>query len=147
MSDYPHITVATVVEKDGKFLMVEERAAGAEVYNQPAGHLELGETLLQAALRETLEETRWEVKLNGFIGIYHFTSPANGITYVRHCFSALAVTEQLNAQLDPDIQQVLWLSLDQIKAAKNRLRSPLVLTAVNDYLTKPLYPLSLLTCC
>ena len=73
MSDYPHITVATVVEKDGKFLMVEERSDGALVYNQPAGHLELGESLLEAAVRETLEETRWQVEVNGFIGVYHFT--------------------------------------------------------------------------
>ena len=127
--------------------MVEERAAGALVYNQPAGHLELGETLLEAAIRETLEETRWQIELTGFIGIYHFTSPANGITYVRHCFSGRAVTEQINAQLDPDIEQALWLSSDQIKAAKNRLRSPLVLTAIEDYLNKPLHPLALLTCC
>lgn len=147
MSDYPHITVATVVERDGKFLMVEEHAGGSLVYNQPAGHLEIGETLLEAAIRETLEETRWQVELNGFIGIYHFTSPTNGITYVRHCFSADAVSERANAQLDPDINQALWLDLEQIKAARASLRSPLVLTAVEDYLNKPLYSLSLLTCC
>jgi ADP-ribose pyrophosphatase YjhB (NUDIX family) len=147
VSDYPHITVATVVEKDGKFLMVEERSDGALVYNQPAGHLELGESLLEAAVRETLEETRWQVEVNGFIGVYHFTSPANGITYVRHCFSARAVTERIDAQLDPDINQALWMDLNQIKQAQARLRSPLVLSAVEDFLTKPLYPLSLLTYC
>jgi 8-oxo-dGTP pyrophosphatase MutT (NUDIX family) len=147
VSNYPHITVATVVKRGGKFLMVEERSGGELVYNQPAGHLELGETLLEAAMRETLEETRWQVDLTGFIGIYHFTSAANGITYVRHCFSAVAVTEFVSAQLDPDIEQALWLDLDQIKAAENRLRSPLVLNAIEDFLTKPLYPLSLLTCC
>ncbi len=147
MSDYPHITVATVVEKDGKFLMVEERSNGSLVYNQPAGHLELGESLLEAAVRETLEETRWQVEITGFIGIYHFTSPANGITYVRHCFSALALTEVADAQLDPDINQALWMDLNQIKHAQAHLRSPLVLTAVEDFLSKPIYPLSILSYC
>ncbi len=147
MTDYPHITVATVVHKDGKFLMVEERSTGALVYNQPAGHLELGETLIEAALRETLEETRWQVELHGLIGIYQFKSAANGITYVRHCFAAKPLAEIADAELDADIEQALWLTHKQIQAAASKLRSPLVLTAIHDYLNKPLYPLSLLTCC
>lgn len=127
--------------------MVEERSGGELVYNQPAGHLELGETLLEAAVRETLEETRWQVELTGFIGIYHFTSPANGITYVRHCFSAVADKERVDARLDPDIERVLWLDLDHIKAPETRLRSPLVVNAIEDYLSQKPSPLSLLTCC
>lgn len=144
MDDYPHITVATVVEKEGKYLMVKERSDGAIVYNQPAGHLELGETLLQAAVRETAEETAWQVKLSAFLGVYHFVSPNNGITYIRHCFVAQAIKELEDRSLDPDIEEALWLELDEIKQLKSQLRSPLVLTTIEDYLVKPLYPLSVL---
>lgn len=88
MSWQPHITVATVVERDGKFLFVEEFKAGQHVFNQPAGHLEANETLAQAALRETLEETAWDVELTGVVGIYLYTAPSNGVTYQRICFAA-----------------------------------------------------------
>ncbi|WP_343586978.1 NUDIX domain-containing protein, partial [Pseudomonas sp.] len=78
MTWQPHITVATIVEHEGKFLFVEEFKAGQHVFNQPAGHLEPNETLPQAALRETLEETAWEVELTGVVGIYLYTAPSNG---------------------------------------------------------------------
>ena len=84
----PHITVATVIEDQGRFLLVEELKAGRLVLNQPAGHLEANENLREAAIRETLEETGWEVELTGLVGIYLYTAPSNGITYQRVCFAA-----------------------------------------------------------
>jgi 8-oxo-dGTP pyrophosphatase MutT (NUDIX family) len=147
LTNYPHITVATIIERDGKFLMVKERSAGLMVYNQPAGHLELGETLMEAAVRETLEETAWRIELTAFLGIYHFTSQANGITYVRHCFVGNAHEHLVNSALDPDIEEALWMDFDTLLEQKNNLRSPLVLTAIQDYLTKPHYPLSLISPC
>ena len=86
MHQLPHITVATIVERAGKFLMVKENSGGRLVYNQPAGHVEVKESLLDAAIRETLEETAWRVNLEKLLGIYQYTSPENGITYIRHCF-------------------------------------------------------------
>lgn len=127
--------------------MVKERSAGVLVYNQPAGHLELGETLMEAAIRETLEETAWKVELTAFLGIYHFTSKANGITYVRHCFIANAVEHLANSPLDPDIEEAVWVDLETLSKPQLCLRSPLVLVAVQDYLSKPHYPLSLLSPC
>lgn len=147
MTDYPHITVASVIEREGKFLMVKERSAGLLVCNQPAGHLELGETLMEAAIRETLEETAWKIELTAFLGIYHFTSRANGITYVRHCFIGNALEHFADSALDSDIEEALWMDLDTLLEPKTTLRSPLVLEAIQDYLTKPHHPLSLISPC
>lgn len=147
MTDYPHITVATVIENNGKFLMVQERAQGVMVFNQPAGHLELGETLAEAAIRETLEETAWQVELTAFLGIYHFKSKANGITYVRHCFIGKALELLENRALDPDIERALWLDPDTITNPQTQLRSPLVAQAVTDYYSNPHYPLSMISPC
>ena len=85
----PHITVATIVEDNGRFLMVEELKSGRTVLNQPAGHLDPNETLTEAAIRETLEETGWDVQPTGVLGIYLYTAPSNGVTYQRVCFCLL----------------------------------------------------------
>lgn len=127
--------------------MVKERSNGNTVVNQPAGHLELGETLPEAAIRETLEETAWRVELTGFLGIYHFKSQANGITYVRHCFIGKAIEHLENLPLDPDIEAALWLDSGSIQNGTTLLRSPLVSQAVTDFYTKPHYPLSLISPC
>lgn len=145
MTELPHITVATVVENDGKFLMVKEHSGGSIVYNQPAGHLELGETLIAAAERETLEETTWQVRVSHFLGIYHHTSPANGICYVRHCFIAQPLQILQSAVLDSAIEEVEWLRPEAIAALKNELRSPMVLNTLNDYLKGIRYPLNLIS--
>lgn len=129
----PHITVATVVEKDGKFLLVQESPNGKRVLNQPAGHMENGETLLNAAIRETLEETCWHVKLIGALGISQYRSPNKLVTYVRHTFSAQALALDENAIRDPDIIDIVWLSYEEIVARKNELRSPLVLNDIERY--------------
>ncbi|KAA1193060.1 NUDIX hydrolase [Pseudohalioglobus sediminis] len=138
----PHVTVAVVVERDGHYLMVEERdeLAGGLVFNQPAGHLEPGEGLLQAALRETLEETGWSVQLTGVIGVSLATAP-NGITYYRTSFAAQPVTEVEGAIIDADIERVHWLSYEEIVANSARLRSPLVLPTIEQYRKGHHYPL------
>ena len=131
----PHVTVATVVEDQGRFLLVEEQAEGRVVFNQPAGHLEANESLLQAALRETLEETGWEVELTGVTGIYLYTSPHNGVTYQRVCFAARPLRHRPDLPLDDGIIGPRWLSREEIIAAEVRWRSPLLLRCIDDYLT------------
>ncbi|HGM5579801.1 TPA: NUDIX hydrolase [Pseudomonas putida] len=144
MTWQPHITVATVVEQDGKFLFVEEFKAGLHVFNQPAGHLEANETLTEAALRETLEETAWEVELTGVIGIYLYTAPSNGVTYQRICFAARPLRHRPDLPLDSDIVRAVWLTREQLLAEPERWRSELVPRCLDDYLTGPLHSLSLL---
>ncbi|WXL27602.1 NUDIX hydrolase [Ectopseudomonas mendocina] len=130
----PHITVATVVEQDGKFLLVEELKAGRLVLNQPAGHLEANETLREAAIRETLEETGWDVELTGLLGIYLYTAPSNGVTYQRVCFTAKALRHHPDRQLDEGITRALWLSPEELAAEASRCRSELIIRCVDDYL-------------
>jgi ADP-ribose pyrophosphatase YjhB (NUDIX family) len=139
----PHITVATVVERDGTFLLVEELKAGRLVLNQPAGHLEANETLRQAAIRETLEETGWDVELTGFLGIYLYTAPSNGVTYQRVCFTAKALQHHPHKQLDEGINRALWLSRDELAAQAERCRSELIIRCIDDYLRGSTGPLEL----
>ncbi|MCB1671509.1 MAG: NUDIX hydrolase [Gammaproteobacteria bacterium] len=147
MQWYPHKTVATIVEQDRRFLMVEEQADGMVVYNQPAGHLEAGETLLEAARRETLEETGWEVEPLRFLGLYHYVSSANQVSYIRSCFIARPLSHDRDRLLDPDIIAAHWLTLEQIRQLESagRLRSPVVLQVLEDYLSGVSYPLSVIT--
>ena len=141
----PHVTVATVVEQDGRYLMVEEHDAlsGGLVFNQPAGHLDPGERLIDAALRETLEETGWEVRLTGVVGISLATAP-NGITYYRTSFAAQPLQALETATLDPDIHAVHWMTYEEILANSARMRSPLVLPTIEQYRQGHCYPLELI---
>ena len=142
-----HSSVATIVEKDGKFLMVEETDTNAQgtavVFNQPAGHLEDRETLFSAALRETLEETAWDVELTALIGLYHYPAP-NGVTYIRHCFSAKPVRHHRQQKLDKGIIRAHWLSAQDIMDPAFRARSPIVRRCLQDYLDGRRYPLNLI---
>ncbi len=140
MPDSIHLTVATVVPRDGRYLMVRESDGGLEVINQPAGHVEPGETLQQAALRETLEETGWQVRLTGLLGFSHYRSPRNGKTYYRVTFVADPVAEVPGAVLDPDILAVHWLSHDELRG-NGQLRSPLVLSDIEKHIGNIFYPL------
>lgn len=144
MSFKPHITVATIVEDHGRFLFVEEFKAGQHVFNQPAGHLEANETLTEAALRETLEETAWDVELTGVVGIYLYTAPSNGVTYQRICFAARPLRHHPGKPLDSDITRAVWLTRDELLAEPSRWRSGLVPRCLDDYLSGPLHSLSLL---
>lgn len=129
----PHITVACIVEKDGKFLMVKETKDGLTVYNQPAGHLEPKESLQQAAQRETLEETAWHIVLESALRVTLFTAPNNGVTYLRNTFVAKAVSHCADCALDSDIDEVLWLSYEDILGLEDQLRSPVVLSDIEYY--------------
>ena len=144
MSWPPHITVACIIEKDGKFLMIEEISNGKEVYNQPAGHLDPNETLEAAAIRETYEESGWHVKPTHVLGISKYVSEHNGTIYYRHSFIAEAIERDNAATLDEGIIQALWLSYDELKAQPDKLRSPLVLKNIEQYLSGQKYPLSII---
>ena len=133
MDWHPHITVATVIEDQGRFLLVEELKAGRLVLNQPAGHLEANENLREAAIRETLEETGWEVELTGLVGIYLYTAPSNGITYQRVCFAAKAVRHDAQRPLDDGIVAARWLSREELAQQPERWRSELVPRCIDDY--------------
>lgn len=137
----PHATVATVVERDGRFLIVEELSGGAVVLNQPAGHIEENERFTDAALRETMEETCWQVKLKHLIGLYAYRSESNDITYHRLCYAAEAVEHHPDRPLDEGILQALWLTRDELAARSDQLRSPMVLKCIDDYLAGKAFPL------
>lgn len=138
----PHATVATVVERDGKFLLVEEYSQGRRVLNQPAGHLEPNESLLEAAVRETLEETCWHVALTGYLGVT-IINAANGICYLRHSFTAQAVEFDDSATRDGSILNTHWLTRDEIAASATDLRHAVVLDIVDQYLENGVASLSL----
>ncbi len=138
----PHVTVATVVSRAGQLLLVEEDKDGRRVLNQPAGHLEQGESLLEAALRETREETGWDVRLTGFIGTYQWQA-ADGSPFLRFAFAAEPVQHHPQQPLDDGIVQALWLTPTALQAEMARLRSPLVWQTVSDWLAGQRFPLSM----
>lgn len=140
----PHVTVATVIERMGRFLMVEELVEGKAVLNQPAGHLEADESLRDAAIRETLEETGWDIELTGVIGIYLYTAPSNGTTYQRICFAGQARRHRVDHPLDDGIIGPRWLTPDELDTLRGQWRSELVMTCIRDYLNGPAYPLDLI---
>jgi len=142
MDWHPHVTVATVVEDNGRFLLVEEYAGDQLVFNQPAGHLEPNETLVEAALRETLEETGWTVEIQGLVGIGLYTAPSNDVTYYRTCFFAKPVAHDAQRKLDAGIERAVWLTYAEIKMLAPRMRSPLVTKVIEQYLNGHRYPLT-----
>ncbi|HBX60249.1 MAG TPA: NUDIX hydrolase [Methylophaga sp.] len=124
--------------------MVEEEINGKMTLNQPAGHLEDGESLIEAVIRETLEETAWQFTPESLIGIYRWRHQQTENTYIRFCFSG-SVGEKLDRPLDTDIHQAVWLDADTIKQRRSQFRSPLVEQCLQDYLAGKRYPLDLLT--
>jgi len=144
----PDVTVATVVVRDGSVLMVEEMAHGQMVFNQPAGHLEPDESLLEAALRETREETAWEVELTAFIGAYQWRAVnpdgSGGRHYLRFAFAAQPLSHDPDRALDEGIVRALWMTPTELQQAQTRHRSPLVWQVVADYLAGRRSPLSML---
>lgn len=145
----PDVTVATVVVEGGRLLMVEETVGGRLVLNQPAGHLEPDESLAEAALRETREETGWEVRLTAFIGAYQWTAPvgadgSGGRHFLRFAFAAEPVSHDPLLRLDEGIVRALWLAPAELEAQQSRHRSPLVWMAVADFLAGRRHPLDLL---
>lgn len=141
----PRTTVAVIVEEAMGFLMVEERDGdGRLVLNQPAGHLEEGESLVAAACRETLEETGWELSPEGLVGVYKWRVPDRGPTYVRYCFFGRALRRHRNRPVDSDIAEAAWLSARDILSQTHRHRSPMVARCLQDYLDGRHYALDLI---
>jgi len=141
----PDITVAALVLHEGRFLMVEEQVRGACVLNQPAGHVEPGESLLEAVVRETLEETGWKVLPTGVVGVYQWSDPDDGNrAYLRFVLAAEALGHDADRVLDAGIVRALWLSPGEMRDSASPPRSPLVLAAVADFLSGQRLPLSVL---
>jgi len=141
----PDVTVAAVVERDGRFLLIEEHVGKRVVINQPAGHLEQNETLIDAVVRETLEETAWDFLPEAIAGIYLLQQPERNTTYLRVAFIGKATHHHSERRLDHGIRRTLWLSRDETAQRATLLRSPLVLQCMDDYLRGQRHPLSLLT--
>ena len=139
----PEITVAAITESDGRFLVVEERINQRLVFNQPAGHVEQGESLLTAVIREVREETAWRFEPASLIGVYLWRSPQSGVTTMRFAFSGAVDDHQASQPLDQGIIGTHWLSRADLQKREARLRSPLVLRCIEDYLGGKRQPLDL----
>ncbi|PKM23025.1 MAG: NUDIX hydrolase [Gammaproteobacteria bacterium HGW-Gammaproteobacteria-14] len=137
----PHITVATIVERDGHFLMVREESEGRIVLNQPAGHVEAGESLIQAAFRETLEETAWQVEITGLLGLYVYQPRRGAGVYYRICFSAEPRQHDPRQKLDTGIIEAVWLTPEALHERHMEHRGPLVQRCIDDYLSGRRLPL------
>ncbi len=142
----PAVTVAAVIEREARFLLVEERSPeGERVLNQPAGHWEAGETLVEACMRETLEETACRFVPRALVGVYRWRSTAADETYLRFAFCGDAGFVDAGRPLDEGILRTVWLSAAELRLLpRERLRSPLVLACVEDYLAGRRYPLDLI---
>lgn len=138
------MTVATLVERDGRWLFVEERINGEPVLNQPAGHWEDGESLIEAAVRETREETAWQVTPDALLGIYSYRPPDLPYTFLRIAFTARALAFDAEQPLDDGILRALWLSPNECRAASERHRSPMVQRCLDDALAGRRLPLEAL---
>ncbi len=140
----PNTTVAAVIERDGRFLMVEETTREGTRINQPAGHLEPGESLLAAAVREALEETAYDFAPESLLGIYRWQHPATGATYVRVALTGRVSGPRPGRALDRGIERALGLAIEELRLASERHRSPRVLRCVADHAAGRRYPLELL---
>ena len=138
----PSVTVAAVIERDGRFLFVEERIDGRLVLNQPAGHLDPGESLVAACRREVLEETAHRFEPEGLVGVYRWHYAAKDVTFLRFCFVGRVLGTEQRA-LDKEIVQLHWLTPDALKQRSAQHRSPLVQKCVDDYLAGRRFPLEL----
>lgn len=146
-NSYPtlHVTASSVLEQDGRFLLVEEAANGQIVINQPSGHVEERESPIAATVRETLEETGWTYQPTAIIGIYFYFSPNVQITYQRICFTGKLIKYDSDHPLDDVIIKPLWLTRDELTRQTYQLRSPMVLQCIDDYLAGKRYDLNLIT--
>jgi 8-oxo-dGTP pyrophosphatase MutT (NUDIX family) len=141
----PNVTVAAIIERDGRFLLVEEHADGGLALNQPAGHLDEGESLADAVRRETLEETTWHFEPQALLGIYRWVHPAKAVTYLRFAFVGRLLRQESERALDDGIVRTAWLTPDEARRERHRHRSPQVQRCIDDYCAGRRYPLELLT--
>jgi 8-oxo-dGTP pyrophosphatase MutT (NUDIX family) len=142
----PSVTVAAVIERDGRFLMIEEETSEGLRINNPAGHLDPGETPAEGCAREALEETAWHFRATHLLGVYisRFQRSTTGedITYLRFAFTGELGQEEKGRALDHGIVRTLWMTPEELRATADRHRSPLVLKCLEDYLAGVRYPLS-----
>ena len=138
----PQTTVAAVIEQDGKFLLVEEETAEGIRFNQPAGHLEEGESLFAAVIRETYEETAHHFEPQHLLGVYHWRHPTKDLTYLRFAFTGNVTGFDPDQKLDDGIIRAVWMTLDEIRNTQDVHRSPQVLASVEHYLAGQRFPLS-----
>jgi 8-oxo-dGTP pyrophosphatase MutT (NUDIX family) len=136
----PSVTVAAVIERDGRFLLVEERIDGRLVLNQPAGHLDPGESLVAACRREVLEETAHSFQPEGLVGVYRWHYAAKDVTFLRFCFLGKVLGSE-KRPLDKEIVAIHWLTADELQKRKAEHRSPLVQKCVDDFLAGKRIPL------
>ncbi len=140
----PHFTVAAIAERDGRFLCIEEHAEDGVRINQPAGHVEAGESPLNAVVRETLEESAWQFTPQALVGIYQWTVPDGSKTYVRLAFCGQVDGFDAARTLDHGIIRSMWLTRDELHKRRASHRSPLVLDCVDDYLAGHRLPLNVI---
>lgn len=140
----PDVTVAAIVEREGRFLLVEEETVDGPMLNQPAGHLEAHESLVEGAARETLEETAYEFMPEYLVGVYHWRHPGRNVTYLRFAFSGRLGAHHPGRALDAGIVRALWLTAAEVRASRGRHRSPLVVRCIEDYQRGASAPLDLL---
>lgn len=141
----PSVTVAAVIERDGSFLLVEEEADGRRVYNQPAGHWEPGETLADACVRETLEETAWRCEPRQLVGVYRWHYAPADNTFLRFTFACVPLGLDASRQLDREIVRAVWLTADEIRTLAPVHRSPLVMRCIDDFIAGQRWPLEVIT--
>ena len=141
----PNTTVAAIVELNGKFLLVEEMTERGNRFNQPAGHLEDNETLLEAVIRETLEESAYDFIPEAIAGIYQWKHPHNNTTYMRFAFIGKVGAHYPTQQLDDGIIRAVWMTADEIRVNQHLTRSSQVLVCIEDYLAGKSYPLEVIT--
>ena len=140
----PNVTVAAVIEQDGKFLLVEEETSQGLRFNQPAGHWEADESLITGTIREAREESAYDFKPEFLTGIYRWRAPESDTTYLRFAFCGKLLDHHPERHLDEGIVRAVWMTPDEIRATQERHRSPLILRCVEDYLAGKRYPLDLL---
>ncbi|MEW6164902.1 MAG: NUDIX hydrolase [Pseudomonadota bacterium] len=140
----PNVTVAAIAERDGRFLLVEEETAEGVRFNQPAGHLDAGESLVAACAREALEETAYDFTPTDLVGVYQWPRPQGDITYLRFAFAGQVGGHDAARRLDTGILRAVWMTPEEMEACADRHRSPLVLLCVRDYLAGKRFPLNLI---
>ncbi len=138
----PHVTVAAIIERDNRFLLVEEETPHGLQLNQPAGHFEQNEDLISAVKREVFEETAWQFEPSELISVQLWRKSPEAPTFLRFCFTGECHSHNPDLALDTGIVATHWLTRDQIAAQQHRLRSPLVLFSIDEYLSGQRYPLS-----
>ncbi|MBS1157154.1 MAG: hydrolase [Proteobacteria bacterium] len=141
----PNTTVAALIERSGRFLLVEERIDGELKLNQPAGHVDQGESIEYACVREGLEETGYHIRPTALVGVYQWTPPERAhMTYLRFAFAAEVIGEEAGYQLDAGIERPVWLTYEEIVARRDQHRSPLLLACIDDYLAGRRFPLDVI---